>query len=57
LRQTFTQLDRNKNGVIELKEVPEKVAIRIKAMDTNRDGKLTLYELNAYIKRVKSKKR
>jgi hypothetical protein len=55
-RQTFTQLDRNKNGVVELKEVPDKYAVRIKAMDANGDGKLTVYELNDYIKRVKLQK-
>jgi hypothetical protein len=57
LRQTFTQLDRNKNGVVESKEVPEKYAARIKVMDSNGDGKLTASELNAYIRRVKLRNR
>ena len=52
LRQTFTQLDRNKNGVVELEEIPVKHVARIKAMDSNGDGELTVSELNAYIKRV-----
>jgi peroxiredoxin len=56
LRQTFTQLDRNKNGVVELKDVPGKYAARIKAMDSNGDDKLTVYELNDYIKRVQLRK-
>ena len=56
LRQTFTQLDRNKNGVVELKEIPEQYAARIKAMDSNGDGKLTVSELNAHIRRVKLQK-
>jgi hypothetical protein len=50
------QLDRNKNGVVELREISEKHAARIKAMDKNSDGKLTVYELNAYISRVKLRK-
>jgi hypothetical protein len=57
LRQNFTLLDRNKNGVVELQEIPEKHEARIKAMDGNGDGKLTVSELNAYIKRVKLRSR
>ncbi|MBT3890534.1 MAG: hypothetical protein HOF72_07900, partial [Planctomycetaceae bacterium] len=43
---------RNKNGVVELEEIPVKHVARIKAMDSNGDGELTVSELNAYIKRV-----
>jgi hypothetical protein len=57
LRQMFTVLDRNKNGVVELPEIPEKYKARIKAMDGNGDGKLTVAELNAYIERVRLRNR
>jgi Ca2+-binding EF-hand superfamily protein len=53
----FTVLDRNKNGVVELPEIPEKYKARIKAMDGNGDGKLTVAELNAYIERVRLRNR
>ena len=53
----FTLLDLNKNGVVELTEIPEKHKARIKAMDGNGDAKLTVAELNAYIERVRLRNR
>jgi len=57
LRQMFTLLDLNKNGVVELTEIPEKHKARIKAVDGNGDAKLTVAELNAYIERVRLRNR
>jgi hypothetical protein len=38
--------------VVKLQEIREKYNARIKALDGNGDGKLTVAELNAYFERV-----
>lgn len=50
------RFDANKDGVLQLSELPEKLRSKLVEADTNRDGKLSAEELKAHRESFKGKK-
>ncbi len=46
--QLVQKFDANKNGKLEMGEIPEKMRNHVQAADTNKDGAITVDELKAY---------
>jgi len=51
VRQFIAQFDRNRDGFLDLNEVPQELRAVFAQIDTNRDGKLSADELRAYFAR------